>query len=199
VLETLGPVERAVFVLHDLFDLPYSEVATVVDRSEATCRQIAARARRHVAERRQRFDPPSERRDELVRGFFAALDAGDVAGLEKLLAEDVVFVGDGGGKAPAVKHPIDGTLRVARFLAGLARQGDRFGLLIEPVTVNGSPGLRVLDPARRLVNVLAIDFRDGRVAEVRSIVNPDKMRHLGPVGSAAELLAGDGQPGGNAR
>src|SRR5689334_22880387 len=199
VLETLGPVERAVFVLHDLFDLPYSEVATVVDRSEATCRQIAARARRHVAERRQRFDPPSERRDELVRGFFAALDAGDVAGLEKLLAEDVVFVGDGGGKAPAVKHPIDGTLRVARFLAGLARQGDRFGLLIEPVTVNGSPGLRVLDPARRLVNVLAIDFRDGRVAEVRSIVNPDKMRHLGPVANAAELLAGESQPGGNAR
>jgi RNA polymerase sigma-70 factor (ECF subfamily) len=199
VLETLGPVERAVFVLHDLFDLPYSEVATVVDRSEATCRQIAARARRHVAERRQRFDPPSERRDELVRGFFAALDAGDVAGLEKLLAEDVVFVGDGGGKAPAVKHPIDGTLRVARFLAGLARQGDRFGLLIEPVTVNGSPGLRVLDPAGRLVNVLAIDFRDGRVAEVRSIVNPDKMRHLGPVANAAELLAGESQPGGNAR
>jgi RNA polymerase sigma-70 factor (ECF subfamily) len=199
VLETLGPVERAVFVLHDLFDLPYSEVATVVDRSEATCRQIAARARRHVAERRQRFDPPSERRDELVRGFFAALDAGDVAGLEKLLAEDVVFVGDGGGKGPAVKHPIDGSLRVARFLAGLARQGDRFGLLIEPVTVNGSPGLRVLDPAGQLVNVLAIDFRDGRVAEVRSIVNPDKMRHLGPVANAAELLAGESQPGGNAR
>src|SRR6185369_8384240 len=104
VLGEPDPVERAVFVLPDLFDLPYSEVATVVDRSEATCRQIAARARRHVAERRQRFDPPSERRDELVRGFFAALDAGDVAGLEKLLAEDVVFVGDGGGKAPAVKH-----------------------------------------------------------------------------------------------
>ena len=91
VLETLGPVERAVYVLHDLFDLPYAEVAEVVDRSEATCRQIAARARRHVAERRPRFDPPTERRDELVRGFFAALDVGDVAGLEKMLAEDIVF------------------------------------------------------------------------------------------------------------
>ena len=199
VLETLGPVERAVFVLHDLFDLPYAEVATVVDRSEATCRQIAARARRHVAERRQRFDPPSGRRDELVRGFFAALDAGDVAGLEKLLAEDVVFVGDGGGKGPAVRHPITGTLRVARFLAGLARQGHRHGALLEPAVVNGSPGLRVLDPAGRLVNVLAMDFRDGRVAEVRSIVNPDKMQHLGPVASAAELLGSPPQPGGNAR
>jgi RNA polymerase sigma-70 factor (TIGR02957 family) len=199
VLETLGPVERAVFVLHELFDLPYAEVAGVVDRSEAACRQIAARARRHVAERRQRFDPPSERRDELVRGFFAALDEGDVAGLEKLLAEDIVFVGDGGGRGPAVKHPVSGRLRVARFLAGLARQGQRHGALLEPVLVNGSPGLRVLDPAGRLVNVLAMDFRDGRVAEVRSIVNPDKLRHLGTVGNAAELLASPPQPGGNAR
>jgi Sigma-70, region 4/SnoaL-like domain len=187
-----------VFVLHDLFDLPYAEIATVVDRSEATCRQIAARARRHVAERRRRFDPPSERRDELVRGFFAALDAGDVAGLEKLLAEDVVFVGDGGGKGPAVKHPITGTLRVARFMAGLIRAGHRVGALLEPSVVNGSPGLRVLDPAGQLVNVLAIDFRDGRVAEIRSIINPDKMQHLGPVADAAELLR-QSQPGGNAR
>src|SRR3954447_13517237 len=116
VLEALGPVERAVFVLHDLFDLPYAEVAAVVDRSEATCRQIAARARRHVAERRPRFDPPARRRDELVGGFFAALDAGDVAGLERMLADDVVFVGDGGGRGPAVRQPVVGTLRVARFL-----------------------------------------------------------------------------------
>jgi RNA polymerase sigma-70 factor (TIGR02957 family) len=195
VLETLGPVERAVFVLHDLFDLPYAEVATVVDRSEATCRQIAARARRHVAERRPRFDPPARRREELVRGFFAALEAGDVAGLEKLLAEDVVFVGDGGGRGPAVRHPIAGTLRVSRFLAGMSRQGRRHDLRLEPAVVNGSPGLRVLDRTGRLVNVLAMDFRDGRVAEVRSIVNPDKLRHLGPVVNAAEILAGGGGPG----
>jgi RNA polymerase sigma-70 factor (ECF subfamily) len=122
-----------------------------------------------------------------------------VAGLEKLLAEDVVFVGDGGGKGPAVKHPISGTLRVARFLAGLTRAGHRVGAVVEPAVVNGSPGLRVLDPAGRVVNVLAMDFRDGRVAEVRSIVNPDKMQHLGPVANAAELLAGQPQRGGNAR
>jgi RNA polymerase sigma-70 factor (TIGR02957 family) len=199
VLETLGPVERAVYVLHDLFDLPYAEVAEVVDRSEATCRQIAARARRHVAERRPRFDPPTERRDELVRGFFAALDAGDVAGLEKLLAEDVVFLGDGGGRGPAVKAPITGTLRVARFLAGLVRQARRYRLRLEPVVINGSPGARVLDPDGRLLNVLALDLRDGRVAEVRSIVNPDKLGHLGPVLDAAELLGDTPQRGGNAR
>jgi RNA polymerase sigma-70 factor (TIGR02957 family) len=199
VLETLGPVERAVYVLHDLFDLPYSEVAQVVDRSEATCRQIAARSRRHVAERRPRFDPPAGRRDELVRGFFAALEAGDVAGLEKLLAEDVVFLGDGGGRAPAVKAPITGTVRVARFLAGLVRQTLRHGLRFDPVVVNGSPGVLVLDPAGRLLTVLAIDVRDGAVAQVRSIVNPDKLQHLGPVLNAAELLGDGSQPGGNAR
>jgi RNA polymerase sigma-70 factor (ECF subfamily) len=199
VLETLGPVERAVYVLHDLFDLPYAEIATVVDRSEATCRQIAARARRHVADRRPRFDPPTERRDELVRGFFAALDVGDIAGLEKLLAEDIVFVGDGGGRGPAVKHPVTGSLQVARFLAGMVRVGRRHGLRLEPVAVNGSPGVRVVDPAGRLLNVLSVDFRDGRVAQVRSIVNPDKLRHLGPVVSAAEVLGGTAQPGGNAR
>jgi len=199
VLETLGPVERAVYVLHDLFDLPYAEVAEVVDRSEATCRQIAARARRHVAERRLRFDPPTERRDELVRGFFAALDAGDVAGLEKLLAEDIVFVGDGGGRGPAVKAPVTGTVRVARFLAGLVRQARRYGLRLEPAVINGSPGARVLDPDGRLLNVLALDLRDGRVAEVRSIVNPDKLGHLGPVLDAAELLGDTPQRGGNAR
>ncbi len=199
VLETLGPVERAVYVLHDLFDLPYSEVAEVVDRSEPTCRQIAARARRHVADRRPRFDPPAKRRDELVRGFFAALEAGDVAGLERMLAEDVVFLGDGGGRGPAVKAPITGTVRVARFLVGLVRQARRHGLRLDPVVVNGSPGARVLDPAGRLLTLLAVDVRDGEVVQVRSIVNPDKLRHLGPVADAAELLGDGSQPGGNAR
>jgi RNA polymerase sigma factor (sigma-70 family) len=190
VLETLGPVERAVFVLHDLFDLPYGDVAGVVDRSEATCRQIAARARRHVAQRRRRFDPPARRRDELLRGFFAALDAGDVAGLEKLLAEDVVFLGDGGGQGPSVKEPVVGARRVARFLGGLDRQGRRYGLHPEPALVNGGPGAVIRDGAGRLLTVLSFDLRDGLVAEIRSQINPDKLRHLGPLLSAAEVLQG---------
>jgi RNA polymerase sigma-70 factor (TIGR02957 family) len=199
VLETLGPVERAVFVLHDLFDLPYADVAEVVGRSEPACRQIAARARRHVAERRPRFDPPAAEREQLVRRFFAAVEAGDVAALEQQLAADVVMYGDGGGKAPAVRQPVTGALRVARFLAGLIRQARRYGLRVEPVVVNGSPGMQVLDPDGRLLDVLSVDLRDGLVAEVRSILNPDKLRHLGPVRNAAELLGRAAQPGGNAR
>lgn len=189
VLETLSPVERAVFLLRDVFDLPYAEVARVVDRTEANCRQLAARARRHVAERRPRFDPPAERRDELVRQFFAAVEAGDVAGLQRLLAEDVIFSGDGGGKAPSVRQPVVGALQVARFLAGLGRQAARAGLRVEPVPVNGGPGARVLDPAGRLVNVLSFDVVDGRVAALRSVINPDKLRHLGPVADLAALTA----------
>ncbi len=187
VLETLGPVERAVFVLHDLFDLPYGEVAAAVDRSEPTCRQIAARARRHVAARQPRFDPPAEERDRLVRRFFAALEAGDVAGLERMLAADAVFHGDGGGNGPAVPHPVVGALRVARLLAGIVRQARRYGLRLDPAVVNGGPGARVVDPDDRLLNVFGLDVRDGQVVAVRSVINPDKLRHLGPLIDPAEL------------
>jgi RNA polymerase sigma-70 factor (TIGR02957 family) len=181
VLETLSPVERAVYVLHDLFDLPYADVAAVVDRTEANCRQLAVRARRHIRERRRRLDPPGERRDELVRRFLAACENGDVAALQEVLAEDVVFYGDGGGRGPAVKHPVTGRLQVARFLAGLTRQQARYALRLVPAVVNGSPGVRVLDPGGRLLNVLSFDSTDGRIVELRSIVNPDKLRHLGDV------------------
>ena len=196
LLEALAPVERAVFVLHDVFDLPYAEVAEVVGRSAPACRQIAARARRRVAERRPRFDPPGPQRDELVRRFLAALEVGDVAGLERLLAADVVFHGDGGGKGPAVREPVAGALRVARLLAGILRPAQRYGLRLDPAVVNGSPGARLVDPAGRLLAVLALDALDGRVAEVRSIVNPDKLRHLGPVLDPAELLGGGRQRSG---
>lgn len=187
VLETLGPVERAVFVLHDLFDVPYGEVADVVEKSEPACRQVAARARRHVAARQQRFDPPAAERDRLVERFLAAIEAGDVAGLERILAADVVFQGDGGGKGPSVKHPVLGALRVARMLAGIVRQARRYGLRLEPAVVNGGPGARLVDQEDRLLNVLSLDVRDGRVVAVRSVINPDKLRHLGPLVDPAEL------------
>ncbi len=187
VLETLGPVERAVFVLHDLFDVPYGEIAEVVERSEPTCRQIASRARRHVAARQQRFDPPAAERDRLVRRFLAAIEAGDVAGLEEMLAADVVFHGDGGGNGPAVKHPVPGAPRVARMLAGIVRQAQRYGLRLEPAVVNGGPGARMVDQDDRLLHVLDFDVRDGQVVAVRSVINPDKLRHLGPLIDPAEL------------
>jgi RNA polymerase sigma-70 factor (ECF subfamily) len=187
VLETLGPVERAVFVLHDLFDLPYGEVAEVVERSEATCRQIAARARRHVAARQQRFDPPAAERDRLVARFFAAVEAGDVAGLERMLAADVTFHGDGGASGLGLKHPVLGRLRVARLLAGIVRQARRYGLRLDPAVVNGGPGARVVDQEDRLLNVFGLDVRDGQVVAVRSVINPDKLRHLGPLVDPAEM------------
>jgi RNA polymerase sigma factor (sigma-70 family) len=195
VLETLGPVERAVFVLHDLFDLPYPDVAEVVGRSEPATRQIAARARRHVADRRPRFDPPAAERDALVRGFFAAIEAGDVEGLERQLAADVVFAGDGGGKGPAVREPVHGAVQVARLLAGIARQFQRYALVLSPAVVNGSPGLRADDPRGRLVNLIAFDLYRGRVVAIRSILNPDKLRHLGPVLTDDELQERRIKPG----
>lgn len=187
VLETLSPVERAVFLLHDVFEVPYAEVAGVVDRTEANCRQLAVRARRHVAERRPRTDPPGPRGDELLRRFLAALEEGDVDGLRALLAEDVVFAGDGGGTAPAVRRPIHGAVQVARFMVGLGRQAARLGLPVELVSVNGGPGLLVRDPLGRLLNVVSLHVVDGRVAALHSVLNPDKLRHLGPVGDPNSL------------
>ena len=129
VLETLSPVERAVFLLRDVFGYGYDEVAVVVERTEANCRQLMARARRSLDAGRPRFDPSPELRDELARRFFAACADGDVESLEHLLAEDVMFYGD--GKAPAVRKPINGLVQVARFLANLGTQGRRMAASLE--------------------------------------------------------------------
>jgi RNA polymerase sigma-70 factor (ECF subfamily) len=191
LLERLSPVQRAVFLLHEVFGYPYAEIAGLVGRSEDTCRQIAARARRHVEAGRPRFEASRRQREELARRFFAAVDQGDTEGLVGLLAADAVLVGDGGGKAPALAAPLHGAERVARFLVGLARRGRAAGIGNAPAEINGHPGLLTLDPAGRLLGVLAIDIADGRVQTVRSIINPDKLRHLGPVGDLTALLGGD--------
>ena len=191
LLERLSPVQRAVFLLHEVFGYGYAEIAGLVDRSEDNCRQIAARARRHVEAGRPRFEASRRQREELARRFFAAVDQGDTEGLVGLLAADAVLYGDGGGKAPALAAPLHGAERVARFLVGLARRGRAAGIGNAPAEINGHPGLLTLDPAGRLLGVLAIDIADGRVQTVRSIINPDKLRHLGPVGDLTALLGGD--------
>jgi RNA polymerase sigma-70 factor, ECF subfamily len=193
LLERLSPVQRAVFVLHDVFGYGYAEIAGMIDRSEENCRQIAARARRHVEAGRPRFEPSRRQREELARRFFAAVERGDTEGLVGLLAADAVMYGDGGGKAPALAAPVHGAERVARLLLGLARRGAAVGMRLRPAEVNGHPGLLAADPDGRLLNVLALDVADGRVTAVRSIVNPDKLRHLGPVGDLVSIL-GDRQP-----
>jgi RNA polymerase sigma-70 factor, ECF subfamily len=189
LLERLSPVERAVFLLHEVFGYGYAEIAGVVGKSEDNSRQIGARARRHVEERRPRFEASRRQRDELARRFFAVMEQGDTEGLVDLLAADAVMHGDGGGKAPAIAGPLRGAQRVARFLLGLTRQAEALGLRLRPAEINGQPGALASDRQGRLLGVLCIDIADGRVQTVRSIVNPDKLRHLGPVGDLPALLS----------
>jgi RNA polymerase sigma-70 factor, ECF subfamily len=187
LLESLSPVERAVFLLHDVFDYSYAEIAQIVERSEENCRQIAVRARRRVKEREPRFEPSHEAREELAERFFAALGEGRMEGLVELLARDVAFVGDGGGKATAIPEPVYGAARVARMLQAFATRGRRWQLTLERTTVNAQPGAILRDPQGRVVNVLILDIADGAIQAVRSIVNPDKLGHLGPVTDLTRL------------
>jgi RNA polymerase sigma-70 factor (ECF subfamily) len=195
LLERLSPVERAVFVLREVFQYEYEEIAEIVGKEPGNCRQIMARARRHIEDQRPRFEASPQRRRELAQQFLAALNDGDVVGLERLLAQDVAFYGDGGGKAPAIKTPIFGRSRVARFLIGLARQAAEMGVQLELVEVNGQPGLRALDTRDQVVTVLGLDVVDGAIAALRNVLNPDKLQHLGPVGDLAIMM---GERGGEA-
>ena len=190
VLQRLSPNERAVFLLRDTFGYDYAEIARILDKSEAGCRQSFSRAQRHVAAGRVRFDPSPEQRQALADAFFAAIRAGDVARLEGLLPADVKFEGDGGGRAPAIKVPLIGATAVARFLLGLQRQGDRFGARLEPVVANGQPAARIVGPDGATLGVMCLDICDGAVAAAHNQINPEKLAHLGPIGDMAALLAG---------
>ncbi len=185
LLESLTPTERAVFLLHEVFGYDHKEIAGITGKSEANCRQVLARARHHVDDGKPRFDASREQRDEVARRFFAAAGGGDLAGLMELLAPDVVMVGDGGGKAWATARPTSGAERVARLLLGLSRRGPKMGARLEPAYVNGQPGAITYDPQDRIINVFTLDIADGLVQTVRSILNPDKLRHLGPVSDVA--------------
>jgi RNA polymerase sigma-70 factor (TIGR02957 family) len=189
VLESLSPEQRAVFLLREVFDYPYDRIAEIVGKNEDNVRQLAVRARRHVEERRSRFEASREQRDELARRFLAATEDGDLEALEALLAHDVVLHGDGGGKAPALARALHGRARVARTLLAWRRAAVRFGgASLRPVDVNGQPGAMVFDPEGKLMNVMSLDIADGQIQAVRSVVNPDKLRHLGPLADVGALL-----------
>ena len=181
VLETLTPLERAAFLLHDVFGYDYGEISAVLGRSEAGCRQLASRARRRVHDDKPRFEASREQRDRLAAQFFAACQGRDMDGLVGLLAADAAFYGDGGTKGTGVNRPVHGRENVARLLATLFRQGKRLRVQAEFIMVNGQPGAKFLDPQGRLINVLSLDIADGSVQAVRSVVNPDKLAHLGPL------------------
>jgi len=188
VLETLSPVERAVFLLRDVFGYEYGEIARIVGKTETNCRQIATRARRHVEARRPRFEASREQQEELADRFFAACVDGNTDSLVELLADDVVVHGDGGGKAPQLAEPVHGADRAARVLVGWFRTAAELGAELQRVTVNGRPGAVIRSPAGEIGSVMALDVAGGQVQAVRSIVNPDKLRHLGPVADVRAAL-----------
>jgi len=178
LLERLSPVERAVFLLHDVFSYGYDEIARIVGKSEDNCRQLATRARRHVGEHKPRFEASRDKREELAARFFGAVGDGDMDGLVAMLAADVVVYGDSGGTPPSWPRPIVGRDRVVRLL---------LGLVIRPAEVNGQAGALFLDPGGGLISVLVLDIADGQVQAVRSVINPDKLRHLGPLADVPGL------------
>lgn len=178
LLENLGPVERAVFLLREVFDYGYDEIADIVGKSEENCRQIAVRARRQIEAKKPRFEASRQKRNELSRRFFDAIGAGDTEGLIDLLAADVVAYGDGGGKAPAFPRPVYGPEKVARILLRSRRLA---AVSVHHAEVNGQPGALLMDPEGRVLVVLLLDIADGLVQTVRAVANPDKLRHLGPV------------------
>jgi RNA polymerase sigma-70 factor (ECF subfamily) len=188
LLERLTPEQRAVFVLHDVFAFPFSEIADVVGRSETACRQLATRARRLMQEGKPRFDVDRREREELAARFFDAVTVGDVDELRGLLAADVEVYGDGGGKAPQWMRVVVGVDNVARLFAGLGQRFAGSGLQVEPHEVNGQPGAVFRDASGRVINVLALDVLDRRIQVIRSVINPDKLRHLGPVADTWALM-----------
>jgi RNA polymerase sigma-70 factor (TIGR02957 family) len=188
LLESLSPEQRAAFLLREVFDEPYERIAQIVGTSVQNARQLATRARRHVQGRQPRFEASREQREELARRFFAAAEEGDLEGLEELLAHDVVLRGDGGGKAPALKRAVHGRARVARTLTAGLRTLARFGLILRREQVNGQPGALVVDREGRLISVMVLDVAEGQIQAVSSIVNPDKLQHLGPLADLRALL-----------
>lgn len=175
-LERLSPLERAAFLLHDVFGLGFDEIARTLDRDPAACRQLATRARGHVREARPRF-PVTEQRGLAIAGaFFEAARSGDVAALTALLADDVVFTGDGGGKRLAALNPIRGAGRVARFFAGVARKSGSVSRLLAIHPIDGLPGFVTQERDGPQTTALAIE--DDRVAAIYVVRNPDKLRHV---------------------
>jgi RNA polymerase sigma-70 factor, ECF subfamily len=184
LLERLSPLERAVFVLREVFGFGFGEVASAVGRSETARRQLAVRARRHMDAGRPRFEADRREREKLAARFFDALREGDVDGLRELLAADVQIVADGGGKAPQLARAIAGAGNVARVLASIFPWLVRIDVTVQPHPVNGQPGAIFRDRDGKVLNTLALDILDGQIHTIRSVINPDKLGHVGPVADA---------------
>ena len=177
LLETLTPTERAVFILREVLDCEFSEIAPIVNRSEVNCRQILVRARKHVEERRPRFDATPEQADKLMMQFDQAVKTGEIENLLNLLANDVVLVTDGGGKARALPKPMCGAEPIARLFIAATRKFGSGTQEMKKATINGLPGLVHFEGGRPQ-RVMAFGIHDGRIHALFVITNPDKLRHL---------------------
>ncbi|MFE4539609.1 RNA polymerase sigma-70 factor [Streptomyces scopuliridis] len=184
LLERLSPLERAVFVLREVFAFGFDEIAEAVGRSEAACRQLLVRARRHMEAGRPRFAADRQERQELATRFFDAMKDGDVAGLRDLLAADVQLVGDGGGKAPKLANAVVGAENVARVLGTVFPLLIRIDVSFEPHEINGQPGAIFRDRDGKVLHIMAVDVLGGQIQTIRGVINPDKIGHIGPVADA---------------
>ena len=187
LLETLSPVERAVFVLREAFDYGYDEISDIVGKTAQNCRQIFVRAKERVEAGRPRFEASREKRAAVAREFLLACERGAPDDVGRFLARDAVFVGDGGGKAIAVGRPVHGGERVARLMLGLFAKGRAMGGRVEFAQINGEPGALLRDSEDKLVSAMAIQVIDGAIHAIRSVVNPDKLAHLGPLSDWARI------------
>ncbi|MEN3357079.1 MAG: hypothetical protein V7637_1061 [Mycobacteriales bacterium] len=191
LLESLSPQQRAAFLLREVFEYPYVEVAEIIGTNVDSTRHLVARARSHLQERRPRYHASRRQREDLAQRFFGAAERGDLRALETLLAQDVALHGDGGGKVPALARPVNGRERVARILSAGMSALPRLGIRMQVTEVNGQPGAMAFDSADRLIGVIGLGIAGGQVQTIHSITNPDKLRHLDRVGElGAPLRAG---------
>ncbi|WP_026877014.1 RNA polymerase sigma-70 factor [Jiangella gansuensis] len=195
LLENLSPQQRAAFLLREVFEYPYPEVAEIIGTTVDTTRHLVARARKHVHERRPRYHASRQQRRELAQRFFAAAEQGDLRALEALLAQDVTLHADGGGNVPARTRPVSGRGRVIRaWSAGMSALA-RYGLRVRVTEVNGQPGAVAIDAQDRLAIVMGLDIVDGRIQAIHSVANPDKLRHLDRTSELGGLLRAAGGAG----
>ena len=176
-LERLSPLERAAFLLHDVFDMDFAAVARTLGRNEAACRQLAARARAHVQAARPRFTPSADEGARLAEAFRQAAQSGDASAMARLLAADAVLLSDGGGKRRAALHPIQGADKIMRFFAGIAKKGHTRGWRMRAARINGLPGF-VLADEQGSVQTSAFAVEDGRIAAIYLVANPEKLQRV---------------------